>query len=50
MSQWTQALDRSMPNQWAQSQLICFKENQITLITVIKAESIPTNLYEWLMV
>ena len=51
----TQALKRSMPNQWTQSyqlsmstqahsQLVCFNEDQIT-ITVIKAESIPTNLY-----
>ena len=51
----TQALKRSMPNQWtqsyqlsmstqAQAQLVCFNEDQIT-ITVIKAESIPTNLY-----
>ena len=35
-----------MPHQWAQShQLVCFKEEQITSLTVIKAEYIPTNVY-----
>ena len=56
MSTWIQALKPSIPNQWArsyllltstrtQAQLVCFNEDQITSITVIKAESIPTNLY-----
>ena len=40
-----QALNGSMANQWAQSQLICFNKDQITPITVIKAESMLTNVY-----
>ena len=35
-----QALNGSMPNIMAQSQLVCFKEDEITLSTVIKAESL----------
>ena len=35
-----------MPNQWARSyQLVCFNEDRITALTVIKAEYIPTNVY-----
>ena len=29
----------------AQAQLLCFNEDQITSITAIKAESLPTNVY-----
>ena len=40
-----QALHRSMPNLKAQSQLVCFHRNQITLNTVIKAESLYQLMY-----
>ena len=33
MSTRTQALTQSIPNQWAQSQLICFNEDQLSMST-----------------
>ena len=31
ISKRTQALNRSMPNQWARSQLVCFNEDQLSM-------------------
>jgi len=33
MSTETQALNRSMPNQWARSQLVCFNKDQLSMST-----------------
>ena len=40
-----QALNRSMQNQWVRFQLVCFNKDQITLNTVIKAESLYQLIY-----
>ena len=40
-----QALNRSMPNILSQSQLLSFKEDQITFNTVIKVESLYQLIY-----
>ena len=38
-----------MPNLKAQSQLVCFNEDAITSITVIKAESLSNNFFIYLL-
>ena len=40
-----QALNGSIPNTKERSQLVCFKEEKITLNTVIKAESLYQLIY-----
>ena len=40
-----QALNGSMPNIKERSQLVCFKEDEITLNTVVKAESLYQLIY-----
>ena len=37
ISKRTQALSRSLSNQWAQSQLVCFNEDQLSMSTGTQA-------------
>jgi len=37
MTTQTQALNQSMPNQWAQSQLVCFNQHQLSMSTRTQA-------------
>ena len=43
MSTQTQAPTQSIPNQWAQSQLICFNEDQLSMSKITQA----LNIYQY---